>query len=348
MTRPRALGTLALGLAAVVWGAVLLGGALHAAFATRPVAAVASAAVESATGTELTVTPSRGTRLVAELDIATPSVQEAPVGETPRWHARYRIPLGYTVRDGAGDVMLREDVAVDWRDDSDDMSGRLRQSSLDEQDARVDADGGTLTATAVFRRFEAPADGRLRLAVTRGADETYGAQVTAVRYRVEHDLGLHAAAVAGGVFALVAGWVAAVVGFVALLLGDHAPPAAGAALPVLDEADAARVRWLACGCHLAALLGYLLPFGNVVGPLALWLAARDRHAYVDEQGREAVNFQLTMLAWYLLAFALVLALVGLVMLPALAVFQFVMIVIAALRAHDGEAWRYPLTVRFVR
>ncbi|MEQ8660644.1 MAG: DUF4870 domain-containing protein [Gammaproteobacteria bacterium] len=348
MTRARAVLVLLAGVAAVAWGCVLVGGAVRAAFAPQPLVMLDAAAVASAAGAPVTLTPARGARLVAELDIVTTSVQAAPTGGEPRWHGRYRIPFTYTVTAGAGDVLLREEAAVDWRDDSADMSGRARQSSLSEQHARIAAGGGSVTATAVFRRFEAPADGRVRLRIERGPDTTYDARVADVRYRVEHDLGLHATAVAGGAFALVVGWVAAVVGFVALLPAVPGAAAPGVAVPLLDEAAATRVRWLATACHLAALLGYLLPFGNVAGPLALWLALRSRHPYIDEQGRDAVNFQLTMLAWYLLAFALVLALVGLVLVPLLAVFQLVMTVVAAARAQAGEAWRYPLTVRFVR
>ena len=80
-----------------------------------------------------------------------------------------------------------------------------------------------MTATAVFRSFEAPDDGVVRVSVERDADRTYGARVENVRYRIEHDIGSQASAVAGGVFALVAGWVSAVIGFVLVLAGERKP-----------------------------------------------------------------------------------------------------------------------------
>ncbi len=349
MSRLRASLVLVAGLAAIVWGCVLLGGALLAALAEQPVAALAASAVESADGATAELTPGRDARLVVDLELATDSVQETLDAAGARWHGRYRIPLTYRVRNSAGADIAAEDSAVDWRDDSGDMSGRARQSSLSEVVVQMGADGGRLTATAVFRSFEAPDDGVVRVAVERAADRTYGARVEHVRYRIEHDLGSHASAVAGGLFALVAGWVLAVVGFVLVLAGERAPGSERSVdLPALDDVQATRVRRLAMACHLAALIGYVLPFGNVIGPLVVWLLNRERHPYIDEQGREAVNFQLSMLVWYLLAFALVLALVGFFMLVGLVVFQLVMVVVAAVRANGGEAWRYPLTVRFLR
>jgi len=349
VNRARASLVLVAGLAGVVWGCVLLGGALLAALAEQPSATLAASAVESADGARAEVTPGRGARLVVALDLATDSVQEVLGDGGARWHGRYRIPLTYRVRDSAGTLIADENSAVDWRDDTGDMSGRARQSSLREVVVQMGADGGRLTATAVFRSFEAPDDGVVRVSVERDADRTYGARVENVRYRIEHDIGSQASAVAGGVFALVAGWVSAVIGFVLVLAGERKPGTErGVDLPALDEAEATQVRRLAMACHLAALLGYVLPFGNVIGPLVMWLLNRERHAYIDEQGREALNFQLSMLVWYLLAFALVLALIGFFMIVGLVVFQLVMVIVAAVRSNDGEAWRYPLTVRFLR
>ncbi|MCA8967638.1 MAG: DUF4870 domain-containing protein, partial [Planctomycetes bacterium] len=98
--------------------------------------------------------------------------------------------------------------------------------------------------------------------------------------------------------------------------------------------------------HLAGLLGYVVPFGNVVATLACWYAWRDGHAYIEQQGREAINFQLTVLVYLLLAFALALALLGLVMVPLIALLHVVASLVAAYRARAGVAWRYPVTLRF--
>lgn len=122
----------------------------------------------------------------------------------------------------------------------------------------------------------------------------------------------------------------------------------------------------ATAAHLSPLVGLIgVPFGNILGPLVVWLIKRQEHPFLDDQGKEALNFQIS-LTLYALAAGLVVAplfFVGalLPLLPAIAllpvvilggvallVFGLVMIVIAALRANEGEAYRYPVTIRVVR
>lgn len=103
-------------------------------------------------------------------------------------------------------------------------------------------------------------------------------------------------------------------------------------------------------CHLAALAGFVgFPFGYWLGPLIVWLATRDRYAFADDQGKESLNFQLSILLYGLLCIPMICVFcIGLVLLGALHLFNLVMIVIAAARASGGEAYRYPLTIRFLK
>ena len=107
-------------------------------------------------------------------------------------------------------------------------------------------------------------------------------------------------------------------------------------------------KWAAI-CHASALVGLL---GNGVGfllaPLIIWLMKRDEHPFIDEQGKEAVNFQITM---FILAFVfaiLVLIVIGIPLLIGLGLFMTIMPIIAAVRASGGEHYRYPLTIRFIK
>ncbi len=100
--------------------------------------------------------------------------------------------------------------------------------------------------------------------------------------------------------------------------------------------------------HLSGLLGYLgLPFGSVFGPLVIWLVKRDRSALVDENGREALNFHLSMLLYALISLPLALVFVGFLTLLAIPIVEIVFTIIGALKASEGECYRYPLTIRFV-
>lgn len=102
-------------------------------------------------------------------------------------------------------------------------------------------------------------------------------------------------------------------------------------------------------CHLGGFALYVLPFmlGNVLVPLVIWLMKRNESPYIDEHGREALNFQISMTIYATVAFALAFLLIGFLLLPPLAIFHFVLMVIASVRASQGELYRYPLTLRLI-
>ncbi len=102
-------------------------------------------------------------------------------------------------------------------------------------------------------------------------------------------------------------------------------------------------------CHLAALAGLVVPVvGCIVGPLIVWQIKKEEFAFVDEQGKEAVNFQISMLIYGIVAGLLCFVCVGFVLAPAVAIFDLVFLLIAAVKANNGEHYRYPLTIRFIK
>ncbi|NTV96106.1 MAG: DUF4870 domain-containing protein [Thiobacillus sp.] len=100
--------------------------------------------------------------------------------------------------------------------------------------------------------------------------------------------------------------------------------------------------------HLSALVGFVIPFGNVVGPLLIWLTKGKESDYVGEQAREALNFQITMLIVAAVCFALSLILIGLLFLWLAALFDLVFVILAAVTASKGQMYRYPYTLRLVK
>ncbi len=127
------------------------------------------------------------------------------------------------------------------------------------------------------------------------------------------------------------------------------PDPSGAA-SVTTDSDA---RTWAALCHASGILALTTTLG-FLGPLVVWLIMRSDHRFIDEAGKEAVNFQLSMLlitiALAVLAFLtcglglLVTVPLGLVMLG----LHIVLPILAAVRASDGRHYRYPLTLRFLR
>jgi len=101
-------------------------------------------------------------------------------------------------------------------------------------------------------------------------------------------------------------------------------------------------------CHLSALAGYIIPFGNILGPLIFWLMKKDQYPEVDRQGKEALNFQISLTIWVIVSAVLILLLIGIFLLIALGVLQLVMIILASVKSNNGERFKYPLTIEFIK
>lgn len=102
-------------------------------------------------------------------------------------------------------------------------------------------------------------------------------------------------------------------------------------------------------CHLIALVGLLgNGIGFLLGPLAVWLIKREDDPFIDEQGKEALNFQITMFIALFVSALCVLILIGFVMLFICLVLMVVFPIIASLKANQGIHYRYPFAFRFLR
>ncbi len=130
------------------------------------------------------------------------------------------------------------------------------------------------------------------------------------------------------------------------------PPIVDRFGPLGREADPKARMW-AMFCHLAAFAG-LLPvvpgLGCLLGPLIVWLIKKDEYPFVDEQGKEALNFQITMFIYAVVAGLLMLLCVGIFLLVAVGVVDVVLVILAAIKVNDGYHYRYPypLIIRFIK
>lgn len=107
-------------------------------------------------------------------------------------------------------------------------------------------------------------------------------------------------------------------------------------------------RTMAMLCHLLALAGLVVPFGNVLGPLVLWMVKKDQSWFIDDQGKESVNFQISLTIYIIVASILMFILIGFLLLPVIGIGGLVLTIMAALKANEGVTYRYPLTLRFIK
>ena len=99
-----------------------------------------------------------------------------------------------------------------------------------------------------------------------------------------------------------------------------------------------------------AMLAHLLAIvTGFVGPLVIWLIKKDQSPFVSDQGREALNFEITVLIGWVAAIVIhALTCVGAILYPALFVANLVFCLMAAMKAKDGIAYRYPVNLRLIK
>ena len=99
--------------------------------------------------------------------------------------------------------------------------------------------------------------------------------------------------------------------------------------------------------HISQLGGYILPGLGFVLPLVLWLT-KDNNVRVNANGKEIMNFIITMIIYMAISIILCIILVGFFLLGLIAILQIACAIIAAVRASHGENYIYPLTIRFLK
>ncbi len=135
--------------------------------------------------------------------------------------------------------------------------------------------------------------------------------------------------------------------------------------------------------HLSTFSRFIIPFGNFIGPIILWVANKDKSEFIDTHGKQAINFQISILLYALILGTLTipffifkifngidfidfhgfndfhinigkpspllyiggglgaLAIIGFIL-------ELVFIINASLKARDGELYKYPLTINFLK
>ena len=101
-------------------------------------------------------------------------------------------------------------------------------------------------------------------------------------------------------------------------------------------------------CNFAMLAHVLGIFTGFVGALIIWLLKKDDSAFINEEAREALNFQITITIGYLVASVLMFILIGMLLLPILYVANIIFCILGAVAASKGQSYRYPFALRLVQ
>ena len=118
--------------------------------------------------------------------------------------------------------------------------------------------------------------------------------------------------------------------------------------PPLPTSLTQEERTVAAAAHLAAFAGHLFPFAHIIAPLAVWLWRRDRSAFVNDQGKESINAQISLTIYVVACIPLCFVLIGFVLIGLLYLAGVIFVILAAVATYEGRVYRYPLILRLVR
>jgi uncharacterized Tic20 family protein len=125
-------------------------------------------------------------------------------------------------------------------------------------------------------------------------------------------------------------------------------PTASTPPPVPTSSTSSEIRNWCVLCHASALAGLFFHFfGHLLGPLIVWLIKRADSPEIDAAGKESLNFQLSMLIYDAVAVLLCFVLIGIPILIGLWILNIILVIIASIKASEGQLYRYPLTIRFL-
>jgi len=100
--------------------------------------------------------------------------------------------------------------------------------------------------------------------------------------------------------------------------------------------------------HLGTFSAVMIPFGNIIVPLVIWQIKKGESSFTVEHSKESLNFQISLMIYYIAATLLILIIIGFLLFIGLFIFNIVIVIIAGLKANEGEYYKYPMTIRFFK
>ncbi len=115
-----------------------------------------------------------------------------------------------------------------------------------------------------------------------------------------------------------------------------------------DPALSQDERNMGIAVQVSSFAGYIIPFGSILGPFIVWLMKRDEMPFVDECGRNCINFKLSLMVYMLISAVLMFVGIGFLLIGVLAIVDIVFTIIAAMKASEGVSYKYPMTIKFLK
>ena len=100
--------------------------------------------------------------------------------------------------------------------------------------------------------------------------------------------------------------------------------------------------------HIGTFSSMFVPLGNIIAPIVIWQMKKNESPFVVEQAKESLNFQVTLMIYGLISFLLIFIIIGFFLIFALVIFGLIIVIVAGVKANEGEHYRYPMTLRLIK
>jgi uncharacterized Tic20 family protein len=131
----------------------------------------------------------------------------------------------------------------------------------------------------------------------------------------------------------------------AKLIAETTPPPTP---PTLAASSGINVNQWCMFIHFSQFAGYIIPFAGLVAPIIIWQMKKDESPIIDRHGKIVVNWIITAVIGFAICFVLAFVLIGIPLMVILGIVSVVFGVIGGIKAGNGEAWDYPMTIRFIK
>ncbi|WP_437205900.1 DUF4870 domain-containing protein [Planctomicrobium sp. SH664] len=114
-----------------------------------------------------------------------------------------------------------------------------------------------------------------------------------------------------------------------------------------ESPDEQQVRTWAMALHLSQFAAYFVPIAGIVAPIVIWQLQKDKMPQLDPHGRNIVNWLISQFIYLAISGLLVFVLIGFPLLIVFSLLGVIFPIIGAVKAMNGEVWKYPLTIEFI-
>jgi uncharacterized Tic20 family protein len=99
--------------------------------------------------------------------------------------------------------------------------------------------------------------------------------------------------------------------------------------------------------HIGTFSSMFVPLGNIIAPIVIWQLKKNESEFVVDQAKESLNFQISLMIYIVISFFLIFIFIGFFLLIGLAIFSLIIVIVAGVKANDGEFYRYPMCLRLI-